>query len=309
MPTSFVPCWVHTPPLRVNTHAAPKPLLSSGPPMTAVLPSADTATDSPCTARSTAPVPTSFVPCWVHTPPLRVNTHAAPKPLLSPRPPTTTVFPSADRSTETPCIACPTAPVPTSFVPCWIHTPPLRVNTHAAPAFPSSLNPLTTTVFPSADTATEVPCLAGPTAPVPTSFVPCWVHTPPLRVHTHAAPVLLLSPGPPTTAVFPSADTATDDPCTAGPTAPVPTSLVPCCPNCAPALDASIRKTSISATLTRTPCRRRTRRNEPIWKTSLGGRRSERRTVMGAALLCTAPNAGADAEASGASLRDCARSR
>ena len=43
------------------------------------------------------------------------------------------VLPSADSATEPPCSACPTAPVPTSLLPCWVQTPPLRVNTHAAP--------------------------------------------------------------------------------------------------------------------------------------------------------------------------------
>ena len=44
---SFGPCWVQVEPERVNTHAAPTPLLSSGPPIRAVLPSADSATLSP----------------------------------------------------------------------------------------------------------------------------------------------------------------------------------------------------------------------------------------------------------------------
>ena len=46
--------------------------LSSGPPTMAVLPSADSATEAPCSAVPTAPVPTSLLPCWVQTPPLRV---------------------------------------------------------------------------------------------------------------------------------------------------------------------------------------------------------------------------------------------
>src|SRR5262249_12381121 len=57
--------------------------------------------------------------------------------------------------------------------PCWDHTPPLRVNTHAAPAVLLSLIPPTITVLPSADSATDRPCCAFPTAPVPTSFGPC----------------------------------------------------------------------------------------------------------------------------------------
>src|SRR5437773_316544 len=98
------------------------------------------------------------------------------------------VFPSPDTATEVPWSTGPTAPVPTSLAPCWLHTPPLRAYTHAAPASPLSPRPPTTAVLPSPDTATEVPCPAAPTAPVPTSLAPCWLHTPPLRVNTHAAP-------------------------------------------------------------------------------------------------------------------------
>ena len=53
---------------------------------------------------TTAPVPTSLGPCWFHTPLLRIHTHAAPIPPLSPYPPTRAVFPSADNATETPCL-------------------------------------------------------------------------------------------------------------------------------------------------------------------------------------------------------------
>src|ERR1700750_2138218 len=42
-----------------------------------------------------------------------------------------------------------------------------------------------------------------------------------------------LSRGPPTMAVLPLADSATEAPCSAFPTAPVPTSFGPCCENCA----------------------------------------------------------------------------
>src|SRR5262245_15671224 len=43
--------------------------------------------------------------------------------------------------------------------------------------------------------------------------------------NAHVAPARLLSPGPPTMAVFPSPESDTETPCTALPTAPVPTSL------------------------------------------------------------------------------------
>src|SRR5206468_2830632 len=110
-------------------------------PTMAVLPSADNATEMPWKAGLTAPVPTNLAPCWLHTPPLRVNTHAAPALLLSRFPPTMAVSPSSDNATEAPCWAAPTAPVPTSLFPCWVHPPPLRMNTHAAPAPPLSLFP------------------------------------------------------------------------------------------------------------------------------------------------------------------------
>src|SRR6516225_3364920 len=123
------------------------------------------------------------------------------------------VFPSLDSETETPCPACPTAPVPTSFGPCSLHTPPERVNTHAAPASPLSLNPPTMAVFPSPESDAEEPSCALRTAPVPTGFGPCWLHTPPERVKTHAAPAPPLSADPPTMAVFPSPDSETETPC------------------------------------------------------------------------------------------------
>src|SRR5580658_8501256 len=79
-----------------------------------------------------------------------------------------------------------------------------EVKTHAAPACELSPAPPTMAVVPSADSATEAPWRAAPTAPLPKSFDPCWVQTPPLWVKTHAAPVFDLSSGPPTIAVVPS---------------------------------------------------------------------------------------------------------
>jgi hypothetical protein len=59
---------------------APVAPLSSGPPTMAVLPSADSETEVPCSAPKgpATPVPTNFDPCWVQTPLLRLKTHAAP---------------------------------------------------------------------------------------------------------------------------------------------------------------------------------------------------------------------------------------
>ena len=74
-------------------------------------------------------------------------------------------------------------------------------------------------------------------ADTPTSMSPCWLHAPPLRVNTHTAPLLMCtvvfvsdvsSPGPPTIAVLPSPDSATEKPCWE--VTPLgSTSLPPCC--------------------------------------------------------------------------------
>src|SRR5262249_28188487 len=214
-------CCVQTPALRVNTHAAPaapRPNgtdrsrgLSPGPPQLALSPPADTAPHMPCRALPRAPLQTPFLLCCVQIPPLRVNTHAAPVVLLSDHPPTMAVLPSADSATDMPWRAFPTAPVPMSFLPCCVQTLPLRVNTHA----PSVLHPPTMALSPSARPAAAIPCPGGnggSPAPLPTSLLPCCVQASPLRVKTHAAPVVRLSLGPPTMAVLPSADTPTDAP-------------------------------------------------------------------------------------------------
>src|SRR5262249_33294233 len=83
------------------------------------------------------------------------NTHAAPAPLLSPEPPTRAAL--QDNATERPWLALPTAPVPTSLAPCWLHVPLLRVNSHAAPASLLSDTPPTIAALPFADRATETP--------------------------------------------------------------------------------------------------------------------------------------------------------
>src|SRR5262245_35333730 len=145
------------------------------------------------------------------------------------------MLPSADSATDVP--RRPTALLLTSLLPCCVQTPPLRVNTHAAPGAPRpkgrdrshglSPGPPTMAVLPSADNATDMPWRALPTASAATSFLPCCVQIPPRRVNTHAAPVLLLSDQPPTRAVLPSAESATDMPRRGFPTALLPTSFLP----------------------------------------------------------------------------------
>ncbi len=176
-------------------------------------------------------------PAWVPAGSRRRRSASTPTPPQRHRcrryPPTRAVLPSAERDTEMPWRSSRrTAPEPTSLGPCWVQTPPLRVHTHAAPAPLLSRDPPTRAVLPSAERDTRPPWPAVPTAPEPTSLGPCWVQTPPLRVHTHTAPATPLSLSPPTRAVLPSAETDTRV-CWAAPTAPEPTSLGPCCENCA----------------------------------------------------------------------------
>src|SRR5258708_23340362 len=124
-----------------------------------------------------------------------------------------TVFPSPEIATDHPWCPIPTPPEPTSLGPCWLHTLPLRVYTHAAPVWLLSRYPPTIAVFPSAEIATEYPWfMFGPTPSLPTSLCPCCVHTAADCVKTHAAPVPLLSALPPMIIVVPSAETATPVP-------------------------------------------------------------------------------------------------
>ena len=132
LPMSFSPCWVHFSLARANTHTAPAPPLSVGPPITAVLPVAESATASPNSASAFSPLPMSFSPCWVQVEPERVNAHAAPIAALSVGPPISAVFPSEESATLEPNSPGPASPLPVSSL-CWVHFSAERVNTHAAP--------------------------------------------------------------------------------------------------------------------------------------------------------------------------------
>src|SRR4029079_9330643 len=193
------------------------PSLAS-PPRTAMLPSADSATDVPWRAVPAVALATNFWPSCIQTPRVRVNTHAAPggqtpKGLAlsegSAAPPRTAVLPSADKATDVPWRALPAAALPTNFLPCCVQTPPVRVKIHAAPMLLLSAGPPTMAVLPSADNATAMPWRALPAAPVPTSLLPCCAHASPLRVNIHAPSLRQ----PPRIAVLPSAESATDTPC------------------------------------------------------------------------------------------------
>src|SRR5258708_25193826 len=103
---------------------------------------------------------------------------------------------------------------------------------HAAPTAELSSGPPKIAVLPSPESATELPRWADPTASELSSFDACWVQAPLLRMNTHTAPTPLLpdplSKGPPSIAVLPSPDSATDQPWFPKDTPPVPASLAPC---------------------------------------------------------------------------------
>ena len=119
------------------------------------------------------------------------------------------VLPSADSATESvPARRAPLAPLPTSFA---------LLGPHPAAAGEHPRRPgMRVVKGPAHDGGVAVGRQCDGVALLggyavrrhPTSLLPCWVHTPPLRVNTHAAPARELSPGPPTTAVLPSADSA-----------------------------------------------------------------------------------------------------
>src|SRR5262249_1725630 len=73
-----------------------------------------------------------------------------------------------------------------------------------------------------------VPCLAAPSAPLPNSLFPNCDHTPAERVNIHAPPAPELSLGPPTRAVLPSKDKATEAAKAGAPLIPLGMSVA-CC--------------------------------------------------------------------------------
>ena len=112
-----------------------------------------------------SPVPVSFGPCWLQTPPERVNTHAAPlASLSSPAADQRRVAVGGERDEHAEFACCRSSP-PVSFAPCWLQTPPERVNTHAAPVAVSSSGPPISAVLPSAESATLVPNSPSPVSP------------------------------------------------------------------------------------------------------------------------------------------------
>src|SRR5262249_23658901 len=150
----------------------------------------------------------SFDPCCVHVAPDRVNTHAAPTWLLSKLPPIRAVLPSAESAVLFPKPGLPTKPVGTSAGPCCAQETPERTNTNPEPGAPAA-GARARAVSPSAESATLGPSAAPGLATV---SLDCWVQVTPERMKAHTAPAPLLSPSPPISAVFPSAESAMPSP-------------------------------------------------------------------------------------------------
>lgn len=166
------------------------------------MPSAEIATDDPI-----AP-PAILSPSWLHVELERRKTHTAPGKLLSNGPPTIAVLPSAEIATAWPCWDWPMDPLPTSLGPCWVQAPFVFTNTQAAPVFWLSPAPPTMAVFPSFESAMEVPTAEVPEGSVGLRF-PCRVQTPLERVNTQTWPIWLFALGSEISRVFPSPDNPT----------------------------------------------------------------------------------------------------
>ncbi len=168
---SFPPAWPQLSPLRRNPQAAPTPALSPGPPISAELPSLESATVWPNWPWPTSPEPVSCPPCWAHADPERANTHAAPTSSASPAPPISAVLPSSESATLSPNEDSSSAPLPVSFPPCWLQEPSERTNTQAAPTSLSVGAPISA-VVPSPESATLAPKLASPDPRWGSAFLP-----------------------------------------------------------------------------------------------------------------------------------------
>ncbi len=127
------------------------PLLGNAP-TTSRLPSPDSETLCPCPILLPVATVVSFAPSCVQAAPFRVNVQTAPAYELSAGPPIAAVLPSADSDVPTPKYIWP-ATLPVNLA-CCDQLEPLRVKTHAAPAWALSAKPPTSAVLPSPDSAT-----------------------------------------------------------------------------------------------------------------------------------------------------------
>src|SRR4051812_15333885 len=186
-------------------------LLSSGPPIMAVLPSAERATLDPKVGFPMRLLPNSLppcAPCAAQVVPLRTRTHAAPTALLSRLPPTKAVLPSLESATLTPKRLAPTVPAPVILTPCWLQALPARVKTQTEPLPAASSSPPISAVLPSGVSATLLPKWPVPASPAPVNLAPS-LQVAPARVKTQTAPLLASSSGAPIRARSPSPESAT----------------------------------------------------------------------------------------------------
>ena len=118
---SFEPICDHVEPERMKAHAAPGPLPSARPPMRAVLPSSESATESPKNRNAAVPpVPVNFEPCCVHAPLTSLYAYAEPvllMPVKSLCAPISAVLPSPESATAAPYCA-PDWPPPVNMLSC-----------------------------------------------------------------------------------------------------------------------------------------------------------------------------------------------
>ena len=202
----------------------------------AVLPSAERDTEMPWLATPTVPVPTSLDPCWVQTPPLLVQNPRGPRTsIVSHTLPTTAAIRRHRRGTrQRPARRTPRRRCRPAWTPCWVQTPPLRVQTHAAPAPPLSWSPFRTiAVLPSAERDNGITLIGSspPRPPEPTSLGPPGPDPSAPGQDPGRPRTTVVTHDPPTIAVLPSADRDTEVPCLALQRRRVPTSLSPCWPH------------------------------------------------------------------------------
>src|SRR5580692_11725799 len=121
-------------------------------------------------------------------------------------------LPSADRPAEYPNSLSKATSLGCILLPCCVQlATPVRANIHMAPSLVVLSGPPMRRTLPSHDEATEAPKWVVLIASDGTNLA-AWAHVPPVLVKTQTAPIVMLSESAPTIAVFPSSESATEDP-------------------------------------------------------------------------------------------------
>jgi hypothetical protein len=131
---NFEPGCDQTPFVLVKTNAAPSSLLSVGAPISAVFPSAESATVYANSPAPVSPVPVSLTAWFANAPFDSLNTQAAPTCALSSGPPMMALVPSLDSDTLEPNSPVPNSSGGVSEVPAFAQVPDEFVNTDTVPA-------------------------------------------------------------------------------------------------------------------------------------------------------------------------------